>query len=327
MNRFIIRPLNSAFLLAILLAASVILAGCAQQKPEPTKVSSGIDLSATLVPNMDLDAYAYVKQDNPTKIPKEIIGVPSDLSVESLAIWGVVKDDDFTVGAGLRMGSAAEAAYVLAQIPPQAKTWTSTSGNTLYVVYGAGAAAEQLKTAISKNDFKYYNDQAALQEAALLPNASPAKLAAVAVVKPNKAMVNLLAKYSDSRLSSMMDSLVRWGRVQAIAIGLCAPQQIDVADMVQKLALGTIWDSDLGIVASAKSSLPGFVVTPAASKFLENAGFAKASVGTLSVYKGSVNAANIKTVPVIISLKGSRIFATSSGKESYAATLITSVTR
>jgi len=197
----------------------------------------------------------------------------------------------------------------------------------MYFVQGSGVVAEQLKTAISKNDFKYYNDQTALLEVAQLPNSGTTKLAAIAIVKPSKPLVNLVAKYSDSRTSSILDTLVTWGRVQVIAAGLCAPQQIDVADVMQKLALGTIWESDLGIVASVKSGLPGFLVSPAASRFLDDAGYTRANVGGLTLYKGSLNASSGKSVPVLLSLEGNRIFAAASGKESYAETIIAGVNR
>ena len=90
---------------------------------------------------------------------------------------------------------------------------------------------------------------------------------------------------------------------------------------------GTIWESDLGIVASVKSGLPGFLVSPIASRFLDNAGYTVADVGGLSLYKGSLDAGNGKSIPVLLSLEGSSMLVAASGKESYAQTLIASVNR
>ncbi len=317
----LIRSLAVTCLLVVL--GVVILVGCSRQKPP---APAGIDLSSTLVPNLDLDAYVYIKQESPTNIPKSLIAAPSDLSVESLAIWGVAQGDEFNIGGALRLASAADAARIRSQIPGNV-VWTAISDRVIYFVQGSGAASEKLRSTIARNDFKYYQDEKALTEVAQLPNSAGSKMAAVAMVKPSQPILKLLAKYGDRQTSDMINTLVTAGRVEWMTAGLYAPKQIDIADVAQRLVSGSIWGADLGIAASVKSGLPGFLITPIASKFLENAGYVTVNVGGLSLYKGSLDAGGSKTIPVLLSLDGDRMFAAASGKESYAQTLITSVKR
>lgn len=306
----------SPCLFAGLVIALVVSSGCAGQKPP----APGIDLAITQVPNLELDAYVYFKQAAPTKIPGNLIA-QADLAVESLAVWGVVADDQFTIGGALVLASAAEAARVQGQIPAQAGVWSSLSDRTIYFVRGAGAAAEKLKAAISKKDFKNYNEADSLAAAARLPNGGNSKLAAIAVVKPSQPVVKLIASYSGQKIADMIGALALV-KLEPIVVGIYAPGQIDVADIAQRANAGTIWEADLGVLALVKSGLPGAVVSPIASKFLENAGYTATEVGGLTVYKGALEVRSGLTVPVLINLDGNSLSVASSGKESYAQTLM-----
>lgn len=320
MNKFI-GYLAVTCLLVVL--GTIILVGCRGEKPP---APSGIDLSSTLVPNLELDAYVYIKQENPTNIPKSIIGAPADVGVESMAIWGVAQGDEFSIGGALILTSAADAARIQSQIPANA-VWAAVSDRTIYFVQGSGAPAEKLKSTIARNDFKYYNNESALAEVAQLPNSANTKMAAVAILKPSKPILKLIAKYSDRQTGDMVNTLVTAARLEWITAGLYAPKQIDIVDVARRLSSGSIWEADLGIAASVKSGLPGFLVGSIGGKLLENAGYATVDVGGLGLYKGSLDAGGGRAVPVFLSLVGDRMFAAASGKESYAQTLITAFKR
>ncbi len=321
MNRTI-KSLSFAGLVVILAGAAVIPIGCrAQPAPSP----AGIDLSSTMVPNLDMDVYAYFKQDSPTKIPRSLVGSPSDVSVASLAIWGLTANDQLTTGGALTLTSAADATSINSRIPAQAGVWTSVSDRTIYFVQGSGPAADSLRTAISKNDFKRYQEQDSLGQVARLPSAGSTKLAAIAVVKPSKSVLKIAGTVTGQKTADMISSLAGVGQLQTVVVGLYAPGQIDLNDLAERAGRGTLWEANLGMVALVRSGLPGAVVGPIATKFLENAGYTAATLGGLTVYKGTLDAGRGGVIPFYLNVNGNSLTLVASGKDQYAQTLITGV--
>jgi len=327
MNNNFIR--HSVFIILLIMLATMPLAatGCEEEIIPPPAQLPGAELSSTLVPNMDMDIdiYVYAKQEKPTTVPKDIIGMPSDVTVESLALWGVPTENNLIFGGGLTFTGTTDPAEIQAQIPGQAATWTSLADRNIYFVQGSGAVADTLKSAISQNDFRNYDDQAALTEVALLPDEDTTKLAAVGIVKPSQELRQLITKNITPEYASMIDLLLTWGNLQVIVAGLYAPQQIEVAEIAQGIEQGSIWEMNVGILASIKSVLPGFVVSPIVDNFIDNFGYAETSLGDIKVYKSSIYTDNGKAIPILIRVEGNRIFAAISGQESYAETLITSI--
>ena len=107
------------------------------------------------------------------------------------------------------MTSAADAASTYKQIPDSRIIWTLLSESVIYFVGGSGTAAENLKTAISNNDFKYYDNRDALYEVSLFPNEGATRLAAVAVARPSQTLVELIAKEVDSDTSDQLEVLIK----------------------------------------------------------------------------------------------------------------------
>lgn len=316
----------SIIALALLVAITITGVGC-QDKAEPllTAPAPGV-LSATRVPNMELDVYVYIKQDSPTTLPANMITAPLDMDVESLAIWGVRTGDDFTFGAALTLASASQAATVHSQITPEADIWTALSGSTIYVVQGSGPAAGSLKTAITNNDFKQYDDNQALKALARLPGGGTTKLAGTAVVQPNKELVQYLARNTNPEGLGMINTMLTMARLEVVAAGLYSPRQIDVAGVAAAMKdKGGIFNLDLGMLIVAKSGLPGLLVEPAVKKFLTETEFTERSLGEFSVYQRSWDTGEGQVVPVLVRIEGNYVFAAVSGQESYAETLISGI--
>jgi len=80
----------------------------------------------------------------------------------------------------------------------------------VYFVQGAAGAAQKLKDAISRKDFKTYNDADSLAAAARLPNGGDTKLAAIAVVKPSPPVVKLAAGYTSNKMGDMAGAWSPW---------------------------------------------------------------------------------------------------------------------
>ena len=324
MYRRFFRHLIILSLIIALLAIAAVGVGCRGQETPASPPAER--LASTMVPARDLDIYIYIKQASATKVPLSLIGASADIMVESLAIWGVAREDDkFTIGGALTFASAADAAKIHSQIPGQTGVWTKLADRTIYFVQGSGGPAESLKSLISANNFKRYNDNKALQEVALMPDSGSTRSAAIGVIRPNKALINTLKQYTDSATAERIDTIFTWAKPEVITIGLYAPQQLDIADIAKRVLSNTIWDADLGVIASIKSSIPGAIVSPIATGFLDSAGYAKSTLGNLTVYKSSFNVGQI--IPLLLNVDGNRVFVTVSGKESYAQTLMTSIRR
>ncbi len=311
--------------LGLLIVTPIVSLGCQEEVRHPP-ASSPSALSSTLVPNMPLDAYLYARQSSPTTIPANLIDATQNINIDSLAVWGVSAEDDFTVGIAVALTSDSEASAVYDEITLGKYGWKKLSGNTIYLVQGSGLAAESLKTVISNNDFKYYDDSESLQAVALLPSEGTTKLAAVALAKPSKALINLITKAADTQGTDLINIILRLINLKVVAGGLYSPYQIDVAEIAEVIdSGGNIYDFDLGLLVLVKSGLPGFIVKFATEKFLAQYQFTEAKLGELALYKGSWDTNNGETVHVLVRIEGNRIIAAVSGQESYVKTLITSV--
>ncbi|MFH1169841.1 MAG: hypothetical protein V1691_04005 [Chloroflexota bacterium] len=311
-----------AFLSLLLLLG---IAGCqtADLAETSTTPSHNAELSATMVPDIDLDLYVYINQGSPASIPKDITGTPFDIVAESLSLWGIADDDGFTLGGGLTTDSENHAAMIADLVPSQEGIWVAPLGSTIYFVEESGSAAEKLEDAISHKAFKTYDDKKALAEVALLPDGGTAVRAATAIATPSDALVHLLANSVSTEDSQLIETMFKWAHIQVVTAGLYSSQPIDVIQTARNVDNGSIWNSELGVVASVKSGLPGFIVSPIVVNFLEKSGYAKTDINGLSVYQGSLDTGGGQAVPVFIRVDGNRIFAAVSGDEAYARTLIT----
>lgn len=311
--------------LGLLIVTPIVSLRCQEEVRQPP-ASSPSALSSTLVPNMPLDAYLYARHSSPTTIPANLIDATQDINIDSLAVWGVPVEDDFAVGIAIALSINSEASAVYDEITLEEYGWKKLSGNTIYLVRGSGLAAESLKTTISNNDFKYYDDSESLQAAAVLPSGGTTKLVAVALAKPSKAVIDLITKAADTRRADLINIILRLMNLKVVASGLYSPYQIDVAEIAEVIDRGgNIYDLDLGLLVLVKSGLPGFIVKFATEKFLAQYEFTEAKLGELALYKGSWDTNTGEAVHVLVRIEGNHIFAAVSGQESYAETLITSI--
>jgi len=284
-------------------------------------------LAATMVPNVNLDMYIYFHQENPTIVSKDLIGSSTDISVDSLAMWGVINDNMYSVGGALTFTNVSDAGYIFSQLPQQNDLWTKLSSNIIYFVQSSGGPSERLISAITNNNFKRYNDKQALGEVSLMPDDSTSIPGGIGIIKPTQAALNLLRPYIDINSADTVERIFTWAKPQVIVIGLYSSQQIDIADTVQRIITNTILDADLGGIISINSSFPGLLFSPVAVKYMDNIGYLKANLGDLTVYQAFLDDGDGKTIPVLINVSGNHVFATISGQESYAETLMTSITR
>jgi hypothetical protein len=308
--------------LLLLLAAFTFIGGCEEETTPPPSSGEPTGLASTMVPDTDFDVYVYAKQAAPTVIPGEVVGAQQDITVDSLALWGVAGDDAFSFGGGIAFTGPDEPAMVEKQIEDEKGLWTKISDLTLYFVREAGQVTVPLEQAIQDNDFVPYDDDTALYEVSLLPDGGTTVRAAVAVMKPSGALVSLAAEKVAPESSALLKVLVATANPQVITAGLYSSEQLDIAALSRE-GPAEILDRDIGLVFSLKSGWPGVVVGPIFGEALESAGYVKTPLGDLTVYKGYVDVGEGARAPIYFRVRDNRVFAAVSGQDSYAQALIT----
>jgi len=287
------------------------------------------------------DIYIYARQDTPTRIPAWVADSPRDIEVESLALWGMPSEDKSAFGMGITLTSAFDASRLYnelnlrgfyAALSPEKldaiinleeDIWKMVYGNTIYLVYGSGSAAESMKTAILNHDFRYYNYCETLEAAATLPSYSTTKPVAVALVEPSEALAGFLAKYADPEYLGQINMILKLGNIEIITIGLYSPHHIDVADIVELLGRESdVYSSNLGLLVSVKSGLPGFLAAPLVKKVLADYEFTEMEFGKFTVYRRPLYTDEGETLTVLVWVDGNSIFTAVAGYESYTESLI-----
>jgi hypothetical protein len=319
-------PINKLLvaILILLIAITSVFVGCTEEEYPPGPYAS--ELSKTAVPNVPIDIYLYTKQASPTIIPAELIDIPQDVNAESMAIWGVPGEDDFAFGAALTLINSREASQVYSQIELERDGWKMLSDNVIYVVFGLGPAADTLRKAISNKDFKYYDNNEALESVGFLPNEGETKLAAVAIAKPSDELVKILTTGASSQGRGMISLILKLAGLQIVCGGLYSPNQIDVRKTVDLLNSGvSLSEIDAGMLLIVRSGLPSLIVQPAMESILTEQGFTQMNSDELTLYKGSFNTDSFESVYVMVRIQDSDMFIAASGQEIYTETLLKSV--
>lgn len=314
--------------IALLITAALgftIVSGCEEEEPQEQTPPSGIDLSLTLVPNTDLDVYLFARQENPTIVLNEFVGTANDFAVESLALWGIASGDTYTVGGGLTLPGKNEADELYRQIPDQTEIWTLLSDMVIYFVHGEGSTADALQEVVANNDFKYYNNQDAIDDIAVFPDGGETRLVAVAVTEPNDTLAQLTARYVTPEFSDLIETMFDTADLRLATAGLYSAKEINIAELARNAKLANILKLDTGILASVTSGWPGMLVEPIVHTVLENHGYTKTTLGDVTVYEGFLEIGDGKSIPIIFRIVDNHLYVAASGHESYAKNIISAL--
>jgi hypothetical protein len=316
------RLIASICFLLIIIMVPVTGTSCSRQ---PTSGVVANTLAATQVPDTDLDIYIYFNQGSPTVVPKDLWHIPQDYSVESFSVWGVIDNDVYSIAGALTFTNTADANSIYSKLSASKDFWTKLSEKTIYLVQGAGIPADKLKSAISNNNFKRFSDTKALAELSRMPYSDSARPAAVAIIKPSKAAIELVKSHLGQDKASTLDSAYNLGKPDMIVCGLYSSEKLDIADIAEKFFNNSIWEINLGVMALMRSSLPGLVFSPAASHVLESNGYTRISAGSLTIYQTHASAPDGKSIPVLINVDGNQLFVTASAQQDFAEALLTEI--
>jgi hypothetical protein len=311
------------FLSVMLLSVSLLGVGC----KSGIAGTAAAELEATMVPPVDLDVYVYINQQVPTKIPKNLIGTSSDISVQSLAIWGIIASStQYTVAGALTFTSPADASTVFGLFPAISDIYTRLSNNTIYFLRVSGPSASSFRSAIDNNNFKHFDDSRALEEVSKLPYGGTTNPGIIGVVKPTQQAVDLAKKYVDSNTANTLQTVYSNGKPSEIALGVFSPQPLDLANIAQQSSNGTIPTIDLGVVVAISSAYPGIIFSPVANRAIAGQGYPEVKVGNLTAYKDSTSLGG-KAVSIYLNVSGNQVFVAASPSDSYAQTLLTGIRR
>jgi hypothetical protein len=314
--------------MSVMLLLPLVAAGCEGEMEQFQGLSSSSEFSVLSVPNVDLDVYIYAKQRGLTTIPADIINMPHDISVESVAIWGVPGDKNIVGGIGLTFDNEATASEVYRYIETDRSLWTLLRANNLYVVKGKGAAATKLENAITANNFKNYDNTKLIEAARMLPKSVRAKLISIVLAKPSKQLVNFLGDNVKELNLTQIDDIVNSANLEMFIGGLYSPNNINISRAVHiAKGNGSLADLNLGLLVALKSGFPGIIVEPRIKSILKEQGLTETQVGEFTVYKGYWANPYVSSIPVYARVEGNYVFLSVSGQESYAETLITSIYR
>jgi len=86
----------------------------------------------------------------------------------------------------------------------------------------------------------------------------------------------------------------------------------------------SISNLNLGLLISAESGLPSFLVKLAVKRFLTQFEFTETNFGEFTLYKRPWYTYDGEAIPLLVWVKGKYIFAAISGQESYAYALVSS---
>lgn len=315
-------------ILTILIATIVLpvfTLGC-QDMEQFHNVLPSSEFSVMQVPNVNLDLYIYAKQRALTTVPAELINMPEDIQVESLAMWGVPDENEFALGLGLTFDNEKTAAETFNQIMEEDSIWRFVRGNNLYVVKGSGVAAAALKSAIANNDFVEYHDKQLLEAAGLLPQTVRAKLIAFALANPSNELINFMGENISIGNLEQINEILKLANLKVFVGGLYSPNSVNIAKAAQIAGGdGNLADLNLGLLLAVKSGLPGILIETNVKNILSQQGLTPVKIGEFDLYKGYWRNSHFDAIPVYARIEGNYVFITVSGQESYAETLITSI--
>lgn len=323
-NRLIkISVISGLLLIMLLLSFSISCADMEQFR----NVLASSDFSVLQVPDVPLDLYVYAKQKTLTKIPADLINTRQDISVESIALWGVPSGKSMALGIGLTLDSEGTAKQLYPMIVDTPDIWKFQRANNLYVVKGTGTGARALQNAIKLDDFKEYKDRLLIESAGMLPQTVRAKLIGIALIKPTPEVIQFAREQLDmGQIVNEIAEVIKSANVQSIVAGLYSPNYINIAKAAEIARTGgNIAELNIGLIVGVKSGLPGVILEPNVTKILLQQGLKEKEVDSVKLLKGYWNVDNFAQIPVYVRIENNWIFFSLSGQEAYAETLIRSI--
>lgn len=291
--------------LLLLLLGLMLASGCMGPKPR-LAVPLPEGFASALVPNLPLDGYFYARQPQLTALPFELRGLPlKGITIQSVALWLVPSGAAETIGVGLALPTAQVAEAVFGAIPPLPDLWKQLSDTNLFIVWGRGDGAEQLRKTIEARNFVPLAQAApdAWDLVQFLPGAAATKPWAVGFLRAEDRLFAFLQKFGPAADPRAATALNMAGI--KIAVGaLYANRVLQAADFVSPAAL---WEAGVGGILVARSAYPEMVISTALGTLASRFSLEKTSLEGKTVFYRAVPRGGEKA-HFLISNSGSYIY-------------------
>ena len=319
------KRLSPGTLIVLLAASFALLAGC-----NPTLVQTDPELPPgfleTPVPDVELNAYLYTSQEQPTIIPLELLlaevsvpsGFPTEVGVQRMAAW--MGPDLQSFGASLRFQDVQDATFVEEQMAERAREAVQSwrDGADLQLARGSGPWVEGLRSALSNGSTTDF--QEAYPEVwkllRLLPASPPGEVVAAGFLRPTSTVIDSLAARAGLNLGRFGPALGTVN-VKNVAFAAYSNQRIVFPTEVTP---EYIQEYQIGAIYIAQSSYPGFILSFFLDRFAGRVDLEETQViGEAVLYR------EFEDVYLMVKVLGNTIFFTLAPSRDYAQELMAAV--
>ncbi len=271
------------------LAAALVLTGCSGG-PAPGNPSLPPGFKDAPLPDLDLNAYAFVAKDTPVQLHEKLLtGEPAapstpgaltmpSLDVNVLSLSGVAGTSVDSFGATANLTDQREVALARDLLGRQKELWTLAFGNSISIVKGADAWAQSLKDAYTNNrqttiETKYPEVWELVR---LLPESPPSKPIAAGFVRTEGLDLEALGAKAHVSVGNIKQALNTM-KAKDMAFAVYAEDKFTIIPKTVDAAF--FKDAKLGTVFVTKSSYPGLIFGLAVNTFGGGAGLEKVTIG------------------------------------------------
>lgn len=304
------------FLVVLFIGLSAIPACTAKRSPQAPALPPGF--SEAMVPDLDIDAYIYARQEVPFSLPTRPGFLSQAYEVESVALWLVPSGSDEAVGAVLVLPSQAAALYQ--EIPSSARIWKHLSGNRIFLVLNPAGTGQALQKAIEGNAFKTLQtrDSKAWEIVNSLPPQPPTKPFAAGFLRLNERTLDYVKKNAAGFNTDAIASLTQQAKIELVGIGAYSRQPINLSELQ---SVSDIKKLDIGAIAICQSGYPGALLGPALGALYSRLNLTETDVKGGTAYATSVNVAAQK-LDIVLGVSGSQIILAGASQLPYAKELL-----
>ena len=316
---------SPVILLALSATAILVLAGC-----NPTLVETDPKLPSgfldTQVPDVELNAYLYASQEQPTIIPLELLlaevsvpsGTPTEVGMQRMAAW--MGPDLKSFGASLRFQDVQDATFVEEQMAERAREAVQSwrDGADLQLARGSGPWVEGLRSALSNGSTVTF--QEAYPEVwelmRLLPASPPGEVVAAGFLLPTSTVIDSLASRAGLNLGRFAPAL---GTVNVKSVAFAAYSNQRIA-FPTEVTPEYLQEYQIGAIYVARSSYPGLILSFFLDRFAGRVDLEKTQViGESVLYR------EYEDVYLMVKVLGNTIFFTLAPSRDYAEELMAAV--
>ncbi|MBI4298284.1 MAG: hypothetical protein HY666_00800 [Chloroflexi bacterium] len=306
-----------------LLFAVLVLGGC-QQSAELGDPLLPIGFKESELPDVDLNAYVYAKQEQPWLLSAKQFNsgsevapdLPPQINVNHIAmIMGPSLD---TFGGIVDFSSEKEASLISQLLQRQDRPpWANLSGGKFSFVVGEDEWSQSLKDALTQNRRAHLPQRfpEIWESVSLLPTKPPGRPVAAGFSRLDTPILESVATRAGIELGELTPAL-GFVKLSHVAFAVYAEHTLP---LIERVDSAFISESLLGAILVGRSEYPGFIVSASLSMLGSRIGLETISLGDTDAKYLAMN-----DLHVIMKNKGSLILAAVSTDKAAAEALMKS---